>query len=455
MSNFNENKHIAVFPFPFSSHPLPVLNLTIKLAHQLPNCFFSFIGTQKNNKLLFSKTKIPNNIKHYNVSDGIPENHKLLHAGSEVNLYLQTGLENFQNGIDLAVSETKTPITCIIADAFVTSTFDLAKTLNVPWIPVWLPISCSLSVHFYGDIIRERCSESDGSKTLDFLPGLSVIHVEDLPQDVLIVTGTKKETALTKALDSLTTILPQAKAVVVSFFEELDLPLFVQDIRTKLPLMLYVPLFNLKPKTQQNDEIDESGCISFLEVQKEKSLKVVFVSLGSTVIEPSQHEIVAMAEALEECGFPFIWSCKENLMSFLPNGFLERTKTRGKVLSWVPQARILAHGCVGAFVSQGGPHSMLEGIANGVPMIFRPYFADQGINARLAVDVWKVGVIIDGRVFTKNGLLKGLDLLLVDEEGKRFKGNALKMKKIIEEANGPKGSATHDFKKLVELISSS
>ncbi|KEH36249.1 hypothetical protein MTR_3g113590 [Medicago truncatula] len=30
MSNFNENKHIAVFPFPFSSHPLPVLNLTIK-----------------------------------------------------------------------------------------------------------------------------------------------------------------------------------------------------------------------------------------------------------------------------------------------------------------------------------------------------------------------------------------------------------------------------------------
>ncbi|KAL5054502.1 hypothetical protein RYX36_035184 [Vicia faba] len=453
MSNINENKHIAVFSLPFSSHPLPLLNLTIKLAHQLPNCYFSFIGTAKNNQTLFSKTKTPINIKHYNVNHGIPENHQLLH-GSELNLYLQTGQENFQKGIDLAVLETKTPITCIIADAFVTPTFDLAKTLNVPWIPVWIPMSCSLSVHFHGKEIRQHCTVNDGNKTLDFLPGLSVLRVEDLPHDPLM-TDTEKETALTKALESLSTILPQAKAVIVSFFEELDLPLFVQDMRSKLQLMLYVPLFNLKPKTQVNDEIDESGCISFLEVQKAKSLKVVYIGFGNTVIEPPKHEIVAIAEALEESGYPFIWSLKENLRSHLPNGFLERTKTRSKVLSWVPQGRILGHGCVGAFVSQGGCNSMLEGMSNGVPMICRPYFADQGINARLAVDVWEVGVFIEGKVFSKNGLLKGLNLLLVEEEGKRFKENALKMKKIIEEADGPKGLATKDFKKLVELVSSS
>ncbi|CAK8577937.1 unnamed protein product [Lathyrus sativus] len=453
MSNITENKHIAVFPFPFSSHPLPALSLTIKLALHLPNCYFSFIGTAKNNQLLFSKTKTPNNIKHYNVSDGIPENHELVH-GSEANLYIQSGQENFQRGIDLAVSETKIPITCIIADAFITPTFDLAQTLNVPWIPVWIPMSCSLSVHFHGNIIREHCTVNDSKKTLDFLPGLSVLRVEDLPHDPLM-TSTEKETALTVALESLSTILPQAKAVVVSFFEELDLPLFVQHIRTKLQLMLYVPLFNLKPKTQLNDEIDESGCMSFLEVQKEKSLKVVLISFGNTVIEPTKDEIVALAEALEESGYPFIWSLKENLRSLLPNGFLERTKTRSKVLNWVPQSRILGHDSVGAFVFQGGCNSMLEGMSNGVPMIFRPYFADQGINARLAVDVWEVGVIIEGRAFTKNGLLKGLNLLLVEEEGKRFKENSLKMKNILEEADGPKGLATKDFKKLVELVSSS
>ncbi|XP_004504863.1 anthocyanidin 3-O-glucosyltransferase 7 [Cicer arietinum] len=454
MSNSNENKkHIAVFPFPFSSHLLPLLTLTINLAHESPNSHFSFISTQKTNQTLFSKTNIPKNIKHYNVSDGIPKGDELL-PGSEVTFYLQTGPENFQNGIDLAVAESKKPITCIIADAFVTPTFDVAKTLNVPWIPVWIPMSCSLSVHFHGDIIRAHCSVNDVNRTLDFLPGLSVLRVEDLPHDILM-TGTEKENVLTRALDSLSKILPEAKTVVVSFFEELDLPLFVEDIRTKLKSMLYVPLFNLKPKTTPQNEIDESGCISFLEVQKAKSLQVVYVSFGTTVVEPPEHEIVALAEALEEYGFPFIWSLKENLRNLLPNGFVERTSTRGKVLGWVPQSRILGHGSIGAFVSQGGCNSMLEGISNGVPMIFRPYFADQGINARLAVDVWEVGVIIEGRVFSKNGLLKSLDLILVQQEGKRFRENALKMKKILEEANGPKGRATHDFKKLVELVSSS
>ena len=51
----HQNKHVAVFAFPFGSHLMPLLNLVLKLAHSLPNCSFSFIGTDKSNAILFPK----------------------------------------------------------------------------------------------------------------------------------------------------------------------------------------------------------------------------------------------------------------------------------------------------------------------------------------------------------------------------------------------------------------
>ncbi|XP_057420655.1 anthocyanidin 3-O-glucosyltransferase 7-like isoform X2 [Lotus japonicus] len=450
MANPEENKHVAVFPFPFSSHILPVFNLALKLAHALPTSSFSFITTENSMSTLSSsfKTK-PDNLNLYTaISDGTQEGHSY-NPIEIVELFLQTGPENFQKGLDIAVAETKKPVTSIIADAFVTPTFDVAQALNVPWIPVWIPVSCSLSVHFYGDKIRAHVNINK-SKTLDFLPGLPMLRVEDLPHDVLM-SGTEKENVLTKTLVSLSWLLPQAKALVVSFFEELDPPDFVHDMRSNLQSMLYVPLFTtLSPPIPMDD--DATGCLSWLDTQQGKS--VVYVSFGTTVVQPPQHELVAIAEALEESGFPFIWSLKDNLKGLLPKGFIERTSTRGKVLPWVPQARILSHGSVGAFVSQGGCNSTMEGMSNGVPMIFRPYFADQGMNARLGQDVWGIGIIIEGREFTKTALLNSLNLILVKEEGKKFRENCSKMNKIIQDAAGPKGSAVQDFKTLVDLISS-
>ncbi|KAG4956954.1 hypothetical protein JHK85_043334 [Glycine max] len=38
----------------------------------------------------------------------------------------------------------------------------------------------------------------------------------------------------------------------------------------------------------------------------------------------------------------------------------------------------------------------------------RPFFGDQGVVGRLIEDVWEIGVVMEGKVFTKNGLLKSL-----------------------------------------------
>ncbi|KAL2343859.1 hypothetical protein Fmac_005144 [Flemingia macrophylla] len=416
------NKHVAVFAFPFYSHLMPLLNLVLKLAHADPNTSFSFIGTRKSNANQFPKPHIPNNIKAYSITDGVPEGHPLEnHPLERMNFFLKTGVDNLQKGIQLAEADTKKRVTCIIADAFVTSSLLVAQTLNVPWIAFWPPASCTLSLfYFYNELIRQHFANHAGNTTLDCLPGLSKLRVEDIPENLFFVG--EKETVFSRELVSLSRVLPQAKAVVMNFFEELDPPLFVQDMRSKLKSLLYI------------------------------SKSVVYVCFG-TIVAPPQHELAAVAEALEQSGFPFLWPLEEDLRGLLPSGFVERTNMHGKIVPWAPQTRVLAHDSVGVFVTHSGANSVSESVSSGVPMICRPFFADHGVAARMIQDVWEIGVIIEGKVFTTEGLVKSLNLIMVEEEGKKIRDNALKVKKTVQDAARLEGQ--RDFNTLLELISTS
>ena len=448
------NKHVAAFAFPFGSHPGPLLNLVIKLALAAPDVIFSFFNTDTSNKTLFSKPNIPDNIKPFSVSDGMPEGHVLSNDPIEkLNLFLQAGPENLKKGLELAVSDTKIRITCILADAFVTSSLLLAQELHVPWIALWTANSCSLSTHIYTDLIRKRQADSakvDEERTLGFIPGLSKFQIEDLPSDV--VNGGEGESLFSRTLGSMGRVLPQAKAVAMSFIEELDPPDFVQHMKSKLQCVCYVGFLSLTfPQTPLPlSETDATGCLSWLDRQCAKS--VAYISFG-TVVTPPPHELVAIAEALEESGIPFLWSLKDNAKSLLPDGFLERTSKNGKIVPWAPQTQVLAHNSIGVFVTHCGCSSVSESISNGVPMICRPFFGDQGMSGRMVEDIWGIGVIIEGGVFTKNALTKSLNLILVQEEGKKKREKAQVLKEIAHDAVGTNGSATKDLRTLVELIS--
>ncbi|PRQ36588.1 putative flavonol 3-O-glucosyltransferase [Rosa chinensis] len=87
-------------------------------------------------------------------------------------------------------------------------------------------------------------------------------------------------------------------------------------------------------------------------------------------------------------------------------------------------------------------------------MIGRPYFVDQNLNMRSVEVVWKIGVRIEGGVFTKTRAVKALEQVLSLEQGKEMRQRIGILKQLAQEAIGLNGRSTQDLKALIEIIKS-
>ncbi|XP_059296253.1 anthocyanidin 3-O-glucosyltransferase-like [Lycium ferocissimum] len=436
--------HIALLAFPFGSHAAPLLTLVQKLSPFLPSdTIFSFFNTSQSNTSIFSKSSKPDNLKIYNVWDGVKEGNATPFGREAIELFIQSTPNNFLKSMKEAEEETGVKFSCIFSDAFLWFSCELAGKMNVPWIAFWTAGSCSLSVHLYTDLIRSN------EGTLSKIPGfLSSLRMSDMPPEVV---AESLEGPMPSMLYNMALNLHKADGVVLNSFEELD-PIINKDLKSKIQKVLSIgPLVLQSSKMVHLDaNSDESGCIKWLEKQNEKS--VVYLSFGTVTTLPP-NEIVAIAEALEAKRVPFIWSLRDNGVKILPKGFLERTEEFGKIVSWAPQLEILEHSSIGVFVTHCGWNSILEGISYGVPMICRPFFGDQKLNSRMVESVWQIGLQIEGGTFTKSGTMNALDTFFNEEKGKVLRQNVKRLKeKALEAVKSDNGSSTENFKVLVELV---
>ncbi|KAM1317516.1 hypothetical protein ACFX13_002874 [Malus domestica] len=467
----SKQRHVAVLAFPFGGHVEPLLNLVCRLASSTsPDMCFSFLNSERSNNVLFSEkseSNIPSNLKHYNVSDGVPKNHVLKgHPMEVVELFLKATPANYKIGIEKAVAETGKKVTCLITDAFLVFAGEMAQNWGVPWIPLWIPMPCNLSAHIYTDLIRGELFpnyvglESDNQigndddclledNTLEIVPGLSAMHIADLPEEVVPC-----DSLLSQMLSQMGRVLHQMTALVLNSYQEINPTLLNNDLKLKVPKLLNVGFLTASlpavPMVAPSSS-DATGCLSWLDEQPASS--VAYICFG-TIGAPSPNEMIALAEALEVSGVSFLWSLKDNFKDLLPSGFVEKiTYKHGKLVPWAPQAQVLAHTAIGMFITHSGTNSVYESVANGVPMICRPLFGDQRMNGRMVDDVWGIGVKIEGGILTKSGVLKSLEIVLGSEQGKKMREKARALKEIIAEAAGPLGSAVQDFTTLVDIIS--
>ncbi|CAH8362966.1 unnamed protein product [Eruca vesicaria subsp. sativa] len=137
-----------------------------------------------------------------------------------------------------------------------------------------------------------------------------------------------------------------------------------------------------------------------------------------------------MAVALDRSGYRFLWSLRAspnilteelddyaNLEEILPEGFLDQTSDRGKVIGWAPQVVVLAKPAIGGFVTHFEWISMLESLWFGVPMVMWPLYAEQKVNAFEMVE--EMGLAVGIQRFIKGDLLEGEMETVTAEELKR------------------------------------
>ncbi|KAK1435559.1 hypothetical protein QVD17_01325 [Tagetes erecta] len=423
------------------------MTLVRRLASVSPTVVFSFFNTEASNRVLFAGESC-NNILAYDVSDGcIPSTEgeeTLMPLVERVNMFLLVAEEELRKGVGVAERDVGVKISCIVTDAFYWFCGDMAEEMNIPWVAFFNGNSFALCTHLYTDLIREKTAHLIGSaeETVDFIPGIKSIRLADLPYGV--VSGDLKSPVATM-LHKMGRALPTATAVSVNSFQELDADL-TKSLSSKLNKFLNIGPFNLISKEKTSVKFDEYSCISWLDNQKERV--VAYICFGTTLTLPP-HEIVELAEALEETKTPFLWSINKDSHKHFPKGFLERTSANGtgKVVAWAPQEQVLSHIAIGVFVTHAGWNSVLESIGFGVPMICRPYFADQHLSSWMVESVWEIGLRIKGGSFTKEATCRALEQVL----SKRYE-KIEALKDLAHKAVASNGSSDQNFKTLLELV---
>jgi UDP:flavonoid glycosyltransferase YjiC (YdhE family) len=288
---------------------------------------------------------------------------------------------------------------------------------------------------------------SYGDKKIDFVPGLSDLRACDLQDDII---GENINSPFSIMLHQMSRRLPDSDAIVLNTIQGLD-PTGESYFTQRFTNYFSMGPFHLLNSSETEPPSDPYGCLSWLD--KHELDTVVYISLGTVVTIPPL-ELTALANGLEASGMPFIWSLKENAQSLLPLGFIDRINEtgKGKVVPWAPQKSVLGHKAIGAFVSHCGWNSVMESIAAGVPILCRPFFGDQMVNARAISHVWKFGIVLEGGIFSEKGVVNALEAVLKGEEGRKMRKKARELEDMANTVLSQHGSSMENLKRLMKIV---
>ena len=344
---------------------------------------------------------------------------------------------------------------CIVYTTFLPWVADVAHELHLPSALLWIQPAMVLDIYYYyyngfADVIG---NDSDDRPSCSIqLPGLPLLTTRDVPSFLLAsnpyafapVTIQTQFAALEKESNP---------RVLVNTFDELE-PEALKALE-KLNLVSVGPLVPYSILDGKDPSNGSKNYIKWLNSKSESS--VIYVSFGSLLVLKKQ-QMEEIARGLLDCGRPFLWvirakeSGEEEKLSCR-----EELEQMGMIVPWCSQVEVLSHPSLGCFVTHCGWNSTLESLVLGVPMVAFPQWSDQGTNAKLIEDVWKIGVRV---TVNKDGIVEGdeikrcLELVVGDgERRKAIKRNGKKWKELaIKAANEVGSSSYNNLKAFVDEI---
>ncbi|KAG7576830.1 UDP-glucuronosyl/UDP-glucosyltransferase [Arabidopsis thaliana x Arabidopsis arenosa] len=435
---------IFLFTFPLQGHLNPMF--------QLANIFFNkgFSIT-----VIHTEFNSPNfsNFPHFtfvSIPDGLSEPESYPDVIEILHDLNSKCVAPFGDCLKKLIAEEPTAA-CVIVDALWYFTHDLTQKFDIPRI-VLRTVNLSAFVAFSKfHVLREKGYLSLQETQADSpVPELPYLRMKDLPwfQTEDPRSGDKLQRGVMKSLKSSSGIIFNAIEDLES--DQLDQAL----IEFPVPLFCIGPFHRYVSASSSSLLAHDMTCLSWLDKQETNS--VIYASLGS-IASIDESEFLEIAWGLRNSNQPFLWVVRPGLIhgkewiEILPKGFIENLKGRGKIVKWAPQPEVLAHRATGGFLTHCGWNSTLEGICEAIPMICKPSFGDQRVNARYITDVWKIGLHLENKI-ERTKIESAVRTLMTSSEGEEIRKRIMPMKEIAEQCLKIGGSSFRNLENLIAYI---
>ena len=351
-------------------------------------------------------------------------------------------------------AESKTPISCIINNIFISWVCDVATEHKIPF-AILFNESSAVFTCYYNYFHKLVPFPSKTEPCIDVqLPSVVLKHSE-IP---VLLHPSNTYPFLGPLILGQIKNLSKALCVFVDTYEELESDSINYISKKSVIIRPIGPVFNnpniIDASNIRRDFVktDDSTIIEWLNTKPKGS--VVYISFGTIVQHPPE-QVKEIAYGLLNSQVTFLWAKKNH--DGLPHGFLEETSGRGKVVKWSPQEKVLAHPSVACFITHCGWNSTIESLASGVPVLTFPVFGDQPTNAKFLVDVFGVGIRLgysgaENRLITRDEVKKCLLEAMTGEKADELKKNAMKWKKAAEDAVAVGGASDRNLDAFIEDI---
>ncbi|XP_062027500.1 hydroquinone glucosyltransferase-like [Rosa rugosa] len=457
--------HVAIVPSPGIGHLIPLVELAKRLVvhHHFSVTFF--IPSDDGSNLTPHRKVLdvlPQSISSTFLPpanfDDLPKDIKHL---TRIALTMTRSLPALRDSIKALAESTR--LVALVVDLFGGDAFDVAKEFDI--LPYILYPTNAMVLWFQFELPKLdqtiSCEYRDLPEPVK-LPGCVPIYGKNLLDSVQDRTNQAY-----KVLIDVSKRYKSAAGIMINSFVDLQ-PGAFKAFKEQGQGLGLPPIYPVGPITETGST-NENACLSWLDMQPNGS--VLFISFGSggTISSEQMNEL---ALGLEKSRVRFIWNFKcpnetsknaayfgvqssTEPLSFLPQGFLERTKDVGLVVtSWAPQVPILSHGSTGGFLTHCGWNSTLESIVHGVPLVAWPLYAEQRMNAvLLAQDLtvaWRVKMNDKGIVESQD-IAKYAKGLIEGEEGKVLRKRMIELKEASQMALSQNGSSTKSLGEVAQI----
>ncbi|CAL5209878.1 unnamed protein product [Lathyrus oleraceus] len=461
--------HLLLISYPAQGHINPLLRLAKCLASKGASVIF--LTTEYAGKDM----RTVNNITHKSLTsigdgsltfhffdDGLPEDDPIRTDLPAYIEQLKLVGEPFVSQMIKNHADSNKQFSCIINNPFLPWVCDVASEYHIPSALLWTQ-SVSVFTAYYNYLHKLVPFPSNSEPYLDVPLPFVPLKYNEIPDFMHPFSAFPFLGAL---------ILEQFKnlskvfCVLADTYEELEHD-FIEYVSDKsIPIRPIGPLFNnpaIKSASNIRGDFVKSNDSSIIEWLNSKAKRsVVFISFGTIAYFP-QEQMNEIAYGLLESKVSFLWVVKPPSKELrlkehvLPEGFLEETSGRGKVVEWSPQEQVLCNPSVGCFMTHCGWNSSMETLASGVPVLTFPAWGDQLTNAKFLVDVFGVGIRLgyghlENKLVTRDEVKKCLLEAMTGEKTERLKQNAMKWKKAAEDAVAVGGSSDRNLDEFMEDI---